>query len=246
MARHSVTRIGTTVSLTLAVLVVLPSAALAHASFDVSQLSAGASQQLVLRVPLEREAANDRVEVLVPGAFTVDACDGAEGWGCQQEATADGNTVLAFERAPEGPGDTQQFALTVTAPQEEGVYPFPTIQTYDDGQEAAWIGEPGSDHPAPRIQVGDETAEVESSGDAAPHTEPTDEPTAAPSATADAESSPGEAVTDEPTAAATAPPDGDDGDGAEGLGGAVLAIAVAVVVAVVAAVTVIVLRRRRR
>ncbi len=253
---RAVARAIAAVAVALAVLVLLPGVALAHASFDVRQLPAAASQQLVLRVPLERDAANDLVEVLVPGAFTVDACGGAEGWGCQQDTTADGDTVLIFARAPDGPGDTEHFALTVTAPEDEGLYPFPTIQTYDDGEEAAWIGEPGSDRPAPRIQVGDETDPVEFSGDASPHTElAEDEGTTTATAPDDGAASPvatpSEAVTGEPTAAATTP--ADDGAGGEGCGGdesevavsgTVIAVTAALVV-VAAAVAAAVLRRRR-
>lgn len=251
MPRRPVTRAVAAAAVAVVVLVLLPSVALAHASFDVRQLPASSSQELVLRVPLERDAANDLVEVLVPGAFTVDTCDGAEGWSCQQDTTADGDTVLAFERAPDGPGGTERFALTVTAPDQEGVYAFPTIQTYDDGQEVAWIGEPGSARPAPRIQVGDETTPVEFSGDASPHTElADDEPSAAPAATPDGVPSPGAtpsgAVTDAPTGSATAMPDDDAGDGAGEVvvSGAVLAIAAAVVVAAVA-IAAVLLRRRR-
>lgn len=254
MVRRRRTRPLAVVAVALAVLVLVPGVALAHASFDVRQLPAASTQELVLRVPLERDAANDLVEVLVPGTFTVDTCAGAEGWSCRQDTTADGDTVLTLERAPDGPGDTERFTMTVTAPAEEGVYAFPTIQTYDDGEEAAWIGDPGSDRPAPRLQVGDETAPVEFSGDATPHTElADDEPAAAPTPTPDAEASPNatpsEAVTAEPTVAATAAPDDDTGDDAGGVAvsGAVLAIAAAIVLAavVVAVVAVVLLRRRQ-
>ena len=172
----------TSALLVAGLLVLLPTAALAHASFDVRQLPAGSTQELVLRVPLERAAANDLVEVLVPGGFAVTACPGAAGWTCEQAETADGDTVVTLARGPDGAGDAERFELTVTAPSTEGVYPFPTIQTYDDGTEAAWIEEPGGDQPAPRVQVGDDTSEVEFSGDATPHTDlATEQPTAAPS-----------------------------------------------------------------
>lgn len=200
---HPARRLAPVAAIVGALLVLLPGTALAHASFDVSQLPAGVSQELVLRVPLEREAANQRVEVLVPGAFTVESCDGATGWTCEQATTAEDDTVLTLERAPDGPGDTERFALTVTAPTEEGVYAFPTIQTYDDGDEAAWIGEPDSDRPAPRIQVGDESTEVEFSGDATPHT---DLATPTPDATATEDPSEEPTATTAPTPTASPTP----------------------------------------
>lgn len=195
---------ATSLLLAAALVVLVPSAAFAHASFDLGQVPAGSAQELVLRVPLEREAANDRVEVLVPGAFVVDACAAAPGWTCEQAATDDGDTVVTLARQPEGAGDTERFTLTLTAPATEGVYAFPTIQTYDDGVESSWIGAPDSDRPAPRLQVGDETSPVASNGDATPHT---DLATPRPTATADPGPTAAPGPTDEPsTPPATATP----------------------------------------
>lgn len=197
-------------------LVLLPGTALAHASFDVRQLPAGSTQDLVLRVPLERDAANDLVEVRVPGAFTVTACPAAVGWSCDTATTATGDTVLTLARGPDGAGDTERFALTVTAPATPGDYVLPTVQTYDDGVEAAWIGEPGADLPAPRIQVADATTTVAPGDEATPHT-----PDATAKPTTPAPPSPGPAAagtTPSPTpqvtpgdAAASEPQPTDDG-----------------------------------
>lgn len=246
-------QLTTTALATVVLLLVVPGIALAHASFDVQQLPAGSTQDLVLRVPLERDAVNDLVEVLVPGAFTIEDCAGAEGWSCSQAATSDGDTVVSLERSPDGPGNTERFALTVTAPAEEGVYAFPTIQTYDDGEEAAWIGEAGSDRPAPRLQVGDETAPVEFSGDATPHTglaEATPSPARATTAEDPATEDPSPEPNDAPTVQPTTAPAGEDSGGGSSeaaVGGAALATVAVVVVAIVAAAVAaaVVLRRRR-
>lgn len=243
-------RLITTSLATVVLLLVVPGVALAHASFDVQQLPAGSTQELVLRVPLERDAVNDLVEVLVPGSFTIEDCAGADGWSCSQAATSDGDTVVSLERSPDGPGDAERFTVTITAPAEEGVYAFPTIQTYDDGEEVAWIGEAGSDRPAPRLQVGDETAPVEFSGDATPHTDLA-EATPSPEPTATEDPAPPEATpNDAPTVQPTTAPRGEDSGGGSGeaaVGGAALATVAVVVVAIVAAAVAaaIVLRRRR-
>lgn len=219
---------------TMALLVLLPGTALAHASFDVRQLPAGTTQELTLRVPLERTAANDLVEVLVPGGFAVEDCPAADGWDCAQDETAEGDTVLTLTRGGDGDGGTERFLVVVTAPSTEGVYAFPTIQTYDDGVEAAWIGEPGSDQPAPRLQVGDETTEVEFSGAATPHTDlaedataapPTPTPTAAPTPTADDETGDDEAAPPSEPATISEPDETDTTDD-EGPSAAVIAAGV--------------------
>lgn len=202
-----------TALLTGLLLVLLPTAALAHASFDLRQVPASSTQELELRVPLEREAPNDLVEVLVPGAFVVTSCPGAVGWSCDLATTAAGDTVVTLTRGPDGPGDTERFSLSLATPSDEGVYAFPTIQTYGDDVEAAWIGEPGSDQPAPRIQVGDESAPVESNGDATPHTPlATEEPT--PETSATAEPSPDTTPAPVPTPTEGAASGGADGDDA--------------------------------
>lgn len=228
-------------TLTLVLLALLPGTALAHATFDVRQLPADNTQELVLRVPLERDAVNDRVEVQVPRTWVVEDCAGAEGWSCEQSQTTQGDTVLTLERAPDGPGDTERFELTVTAPQEEGVYSFPAIQTYDDGEEVAWIGEPDGDRPAPRIQVGDETARVEFSDEATPHDEPViDDPSPAPTPTAEEP-----AASPSPTGAA-GDPAADADDAGDGAGGLPVAAIVAAAVVVVALAALAVARTRRR
>lgn len=174
----------------LLALVLLPGIASAHASFDLGQVPAESEQTVTLRVPIERDAGNDRIAMRVPAGFAVPSCDGAEGWTCTTDALDDG-TVVQLTRQDDGDPAIDRFEVTLTAPSEEGVYPFPVVQTYDDGEEVAWVNEEGSDRPAPRLQVGDSTTEVEpaeapthdSADDAtaAPTTSPSSEPDEAPS-----------------------------------------------------------------
>lgn len=228
-------------------LLLLPAVALAHASFDVSEVPAGAEQELVLRVPHERDAANERVEVLVPGAFTLVACEGADGWTCTPAETPEGDVVVTLERGPDGDTAAERFTLTVVTPSAQDEYAFPTVQTYDDGHEESWIGEADADQPAPRLRVGDQTVEVEPDADPSPHGDlagpGSEDPAAAPSPaptspepSPDAPSTPDAEVTPTPSEAA-------DETVVEG-GPSVTVLLVGVALLVVFALAVVVARSR--
>lgn len=218
---------------TLLALVLLPATAFAHASFDLGQVPAESEQALTLRVPIERDAANDRIAVLVPTGFEVVDCAGAEGWDCGTEPSDDG-TVVSLMRTADDAGTTEQFDLTLAAPSDEGVYAFPVVQTYDDDEEVAWVNEPGSDRPAPRLQVGDSAAEVEQA-EAPTHTSPDDatgEATPEPTAAA---SPPGDPTPTEDASSAAGPTTDDEAGGSSLL---LVLVGVAVALAVVAAVAI--------
>lgn len=145
--------------------------ALAHASFDVRQVPAGESVSVTLRVPIETDARNAFVDVLVPEGWSLASCEGADGWDCESPRRNDGSQVVNLAATGEGAGAVEQFAMTLVAPSVQGVYSFPVVQTYDDESEVAWIGDPGTDRPAPRIQVGDDTTPVERSSELPTHGE---------------------------------------------------------------------------
>ena len=42
-----------------------------------------------------------------------------------------------------------RFAFLASTPEQEGELVWKAVQRYDDGEEAAWIGPPDSDNPAP-------------------------------------------------------------------------------------------------
>lgn len=144
----------TALALAATALAVVPAApALAHASLDVAELPAGSTTDVVLRVPIERSGVgNALVEVLAPAGFGVDACTEDAGWTCAVEEVDDG-TVVVFDAGDDGDTTLDRFGLTLTAPPEPRDDVLPTIQTYTDGGEVAWIGD-GGDRPAPTVTVG--------------------------------------------------------------------------------------------
>ncbi|MFT4745441.1 MAG: hypothetical protein ACI9AD_001295, partial [Nitriliruptoraceae bacterium] len=156
-----------------------------------------------LRVPIEREAGNSLIAVLVPAGWTVVSCDAANGWSCEWDADTDADTTVSLTRLDDAAGTTDRFSMELTAPTEIGIYRFPVVQEYDDGTEAAWLQQPGSDHPAPRIQVGNSETTVERDETLPQHTANAGNPAATPSATP---------IPAQEVSAATTPPPASDSD----------------------------------
>lgn len=155
-------RRSTAVATTVAALLVLTAwPAWAHAGFDIRQLGAGTTERFELRVPIETESPNSTIDVLVPIGWTVDVCPGAVGWSCEITPRDNGDTVLNMAAEDDAAGEVEFFTIEMTAPDEQGTYSFPVVQIDADGAEAAWIGEAGSERPAPTIQVGDDDTPVE-------------------------------------------------------------------------------------
>lgn len=215
------------------------SAAWGHASFREREVPAESDQTLVLRVPAERPGeATVAVETLVPDGFEVLDCPSEDGWNCEVER-GDERVLLNWLRE-EGVDDAE-LTVEVRTPSEPRDYRWPTIQTYDSGTEAEWIGEAGEDHPAPVLTVGSPDAPVvEETGDPADHDDapedavaPSEIPPTEPTAT---EFTPPVTATD--TAAPTAPeasvsPVPADAGGEEGSGLPIITIVV--VLAILAA-----------
>lgn len=163
-----------TLAVTALLLVLAATPAWAHAGFDVRQVPAGETFDVELRVPIERDAGNEFVDALFPSGWEVLACDGAEGWSCDTVVEDDGDTVVNLARDSDDASTVERFALTLAAPTDQGTYAFPVVQGYDDGTEAAWIGEPDTDRPAPTVQVGDDATPIERSTELPRHGDPAD------------------------------------------------------------------------
>lgn|GEM_PF-6034340 len=257
---------------TTAALLLTPTAALAHASLDVSELPAGSTTDVVMRVPVERQGpGNELVDILAPEGFTVEGCVEDAGWSCSVEQRSEG-TVVSFAR---GDGDQalEQFGLTLTAPDEQGQRVLPTVQAYTDGIQVAWIGE-GGDRPAPTVTVGPPDADVvgntdevddapigedqfdddppaeeepETSAPAQPEDAPADDPDVDPG-DADASDDAGEVAADDTGDDTSDTADQDDADGGaeDEDGGSLPVLQIVALVVAVALVAAIALRQNGR
>jgi uncharacterized protein len=222
-------------------------AASAHVTVSPSTAEQGSYAVLTFRVPNERPStATTKLQVKLPDdtPFTFAAVQPVPGWSATVEKaplatpiTSHGETVteapsiITWSGGRIAPGEFQEFSIQVGPLPEVGSLTFPTIQTYDDGEEVAWIqvaeaGQPEPERPAPELTLTD------ASGSSDAHDE-----AATPASTTTTAS-----AADEAAAAPATGSTGSDGDSGQGL--AVAALVVAIIAAVLAGVALVVRRPR--
>ena len=193
-------------------------AASAHVGVSSTDAAAGGFGKLTFRVPNESDTASTvalRISIPEESALASLRAQPVPGWTVSTTTSdlatpleSHGEQVTSYVavvefRAADGggirPGEFQEFALSGGPFPEADQLSFPTVQTYDDGTESAWIeptveGQAEPEHPAPVLTLTGATTDTPATATAAD---------AAPDATA--------AATD--TAAASAG-HGDSGPGA--------------------------------
>lgn len=162
----------TTLALAAAGALALPTAAQAHISLHPNTTPTGAFATLDVRVPNEEDKPNTiKVDMQVPPGF-LDASTGyLPGWTVEvktrklaKPVTTPNGTVDTEVAEIVWTGDGKQgkipphsflnFPISVKIPGKAGdALTFKTVQSYDDGKVARWIGPPSADMPAPTINV---------------------------------------------------------------------------------------------
>jgi Domain of unkown function (DUF1775) len=153
----------------------------AHVEFEDAPASIAPDTDipLTLHVPNEREAANYNVKVAIrlPEGWTGESCETKPTWTCTITTESQRDVVSFVKDEGAAPAEDETFNVTLHSGTILGTVSFPTLQTYDTGEEVGWIGDPGSDEPSPTLEVAD------ASSPTAPTTT-TVEPTAAPTTAA--------------------------------------------------------------
>ena len=166
------TRRTFTVAAALAAALVLPAAAAAHVTVQPAQAPAGGFARLDVRVPNEDPSkATTKVEVQMPPGFAEAAYEPVPGWRvavakrtlATPVKTDEGDTLteevskLTFTATGSGiePGQFQDFGLSVGLPDRPvgTKLTFKALQTYAGGKVVRWIGAPGSEEPAPQVEL---------------------------------------------------------------------------------------------
>ena len=140
---------GTTF-ITIAVLfLVLVPEAMAHARVTPEKTPADGVARITLELPGEESVPATRVALQLPRAVSVVKLDPAPGW----KGTVSGR-VVTWSGGAIAPDEVGRFVFRAQMPATPGAeLVFPTVQTYANGVIARWIGEPGSDMPAPRLML---------------------------------------------------------------------------------------------
>jgi periplasmic copper chaperone A len=187
-------------------------AASAHVSVSSADAAAGGFGKLTFRVPNESDTASTvalRISIPEESAMASLRAQPVPGWtvtmttsDLQTPLESHGEQVTSYVsvvefRAADGggirPGEFQEFALSGGAFPDAAQLSFPTVQTYSDGTEAAWIeptveGQAEPERPAPVLTL---TASADAAHGAADATATTATDTAAATTESHGDTSPG-------------------------------------------------------
>ena len=190
--------------------------AAAHVQVTPSAVAPGDPVTFEILVPGEKsEAHTTEVALQVPRGVLPFAYEDQPGWRRTVQKAPDGTVDVVRWRGRLATDGFVRFAVLAGTPEREGDLVWKAVQRYSDGSEAAWIGAPGSENPAPVTRV---TAAA-----------------AASNAGGEGGDTPAAAATPAPAAAAA-----DDGDG-----GATVGIVLGAAGLVLGAVALVVALRRR-
>jgi uncharacterized protein YcnI len=165
----------------------------AHVTVSSPDAAPGSFGKIVFRVPNESDTASTvkvRIQLPTDTPFASVSTEAVPGWSTTLTKTAvnppikddDGNeiteavSVVEFAADPGnsgiGPGQFQEFSLSVGPFPKAKSLSFSVVQSYSDGTEAAWIeptveGQPEPQHPAPVLSLSAPAGGTHTSGAAA-------------------------------------------------------------------------------
>ena len=162
----------------IAALLALVPVASAHVTVQPEELPAGGFTRLDVRVPTERDdASTTKVELQLPPGFVFVSTEPVPGWEAKivkrkldkpveqfgeqiSEEVGQISFTAKGEAAGIGPGEFQDFGLSVSVPDKAGsTLTFKAVQTYSSGEVVRWIGPPDSEGPAPQVKLAAAEAE---------------------------------------------------------------------------------------
>jgi uncharacterized protein YcnI len=144
--------------------VVAPTAALAHVTVSPEGVAPEDYATLTVKVPNEKEIPTTEVRVEVPEGFKLGGVQPVPGWEHRFEEDGGVVTAVVWSGGEIGPREFQQFPVSAQAPKEPGEYAWRAFQTYEDGSVVEWVGPPDSEEPASVVEVSQEGAEDDGHG----------------------------------------------------------------------------------
>lgn len=149
----------------LVLLTVAPAAA--HVTVNPSEVAEGSFARLTFRVPNEADdASTTELEVVFPDEVPFSSARTKPVPGWTAEVVMDGDRVgsIVWTGGEIGPGEFQEFDISLGPIPATDSITFAALQTYSSGETVRWIdeaveGEDDPEHPAPVLAV------VEGAGD---------------------------------------------------------------------------------
>lgn len=186
-SRAAVVLATTTVALVASAAVA--STASAHVSVSSADATPGGYGKFTFRIPNESDTASTvalRIQIPEESALASLRAQPVPGWTVvmtnaelMEPVESNGEDISSYVsvveyRADAGagiaPGEFQEFALSGGAfPDEADELTFPTVQTYSDGSESAWIeptvdGQPEPERPAPVLSLTSSSSDTPADG----------------------------------------------------------------------------------
>jgi len=146
----------------------LPGIAEAHVTVQPDQAEASAFVVESVRVPNEQDnASTSKVSVQFPPGFAEVSFEPVAGWrvAVKKAKLAEPITTDEGDKLTEqvsevtwtggkiGPGEFQDFPVSLQMPEKPQTLTFKATQTYDNGDVVRWIGPPDAEEPAPQVKV---------------------------------------------------------------------------------------------
>lgn len=156
--RLSLTQRAVLVAGALALAVIIPAVASAHARVSPAVSVSGKLQLYSLAVPTEKSGlTTSRIVMTVPNGFGIDSfVPPPPGWQMQVAQTGSGDSAVVTKvtwtggKTPTGEDSLFQF---LAQPASAQTYTFQVEQTYSDGSIVNWAGPESSANPAPSIEA---------------------------------------------------------------------------------------------
>ncbi len=125
----------------------------AHIQVTPTTAAPGDAVKFELLVPNERDQSTVEVSLQIPQGVLPFSFSDTPGWQRTLDKASDGSIEVVRWRGRLPRETFVQFAFLASTPERAGTISWKAIQTYADGEEAAWIGPPDADEPAAVTQV---------------------------------------------------------------------------------------------
>jgi uncharacterized protein YcnI len=141
--------------------------AMAHVQVIPTEAAPGDAVMFQVLVPGETEASTVEVSVQIPRGVLPFSFEDTPGWRRQMEMADDGSIESVRWTGKLAPDGFVRFAFLAATPEQEGEIAWRAVQTYDNGEEAAWVGEAESENPAAITTISESAARQNAGGESA-------------------------------------------------------------------------------
>jgi uncharacterized protein YcnI len=117
------------------------------------QIPACTFATFVVRVPVEKNVATNRIDVSIPKGVIVFGVQPKPGWQFKLERTKGIVTMISWSGGRLLPEEFDLFAFLAATPKAAGPIAWNALQYYEDGSVVRWTGAPGSETPHSITQV---------------------------------------------------------------------------------------------